>query len=162
MKPSTDRSVCDFLITALPEDVLGGLRILSTLKIPVHDRASLEAALGDSNESAGRKYILQLFTPLDFPITSVQSAFEKYFARLAPLPIPGLRSPFREGDLPDFTYRPSACHLYDREPTFTRAQADCACRTYTDAIRAGNSELQAVVAGHFAGRRAHPVLGCRD
>lgn len=158
MKSNNSKAVCEFLNQNLDRDLVEGLRILSIMKVPIHDKCSFEAELEEqSTDEKNKKQLIQIFTPQDFPILSTQSAFEKYFTKFQPYPLPLL--PLPPIDLPDFTFQPSACDVYHR--TFSRpADADCACRVYGEAIREGFNSLQATIIGHFAGRKAERTDSC--
>jgi hypothetical protein len=155
MKVHNSKAVCEFLIKTLPTDLVEGLNILSTIKVPIHDKLSFESAIEEhSADDKYKKNLIQVFTPEDFPILSIQSAFEKYWAKFPvtlPFPLPPI-------DLPDFTFRPSVCDVYFR--TFIPSAADCACRAFQEAIREGLNSWQATVIGHFAGRRAERTGKC--
>jgi hypothetical protein len=159
MKFPNNKAVCEFLIQNLSRDLVQGLSVLSTMKVPIHDKQSFEAELEEhSADEECKKQLIQMFIPQDFPILSTQNAFEKYFAHFQPLPIPFPSLPLPPIDLPDFTFQPSACDVYFR--TFRRFAADCACRVYGEAIREGFNSLQATIIGHFAGRRAERTGRC--
>ncbi|MCL7942261.1 hypothetical protein M8009_18440 [Halomonas sp. ATCH28] len=159
MKSQNNKAVCEFLTQNLSRDLVEGLSILSTMKVPIHDKNSFEVELKEhSADDKSKKQLIQMFTPQDFPLFSTQSAFEKYFVKFQPFPVPFPSLPLPDIDLPDFTFRPSACDVYAR--TFGRFAADCACRVYAEAIREGFNSLQATLIGHFAGRRAERSGRC--
>ncbi len=158
MAPRDNKLVIDFLARQAGEDLLEALNTLAGLKFPIPDQLSFEAALEpQGTEDQHKKELRHVFGPQDFPILSPQSALEKYYAKLLPIP-PALSLPPR--DLPDFQERPSACEIYD--DTFGRrtAAATCACRTFAEALRQGFTPLQATIIGHFAGRRVQSGRPC--
>jgi len=157
MKLNNCKTVYEFLNQNLDRCLVEGLSILSTMKVPIHDKCSFEVELEEqSADDKLKKQLIQIFTPQDFPILSTQSAFEKYFTKFQQYPLPLL--PLPPIDLPDFTFQPSACDVYNR--TFSSHAADCACRAYGEAIREGFNSLQATIIGHFAGRKAERTGSC--
>ena len=150
MAPRDNKLVVDFLARQAGDDLLEALNTLAGLKFPIPDHLSFEAALEpQTTEDRHKQELRHAFGPQDFPILSPQSALEKYYAKLLPIP-PALSLPPR--DLPDFQERPSACDIYRSMPWPDSAK-DCACRSFIEAIRAGFNPLQATIIGHFAGQR---------
>jgi hypothetical protein len=163
MAPRDNKLVADFLARQAGDDLLEALSTLAGLKFPIPDQLSFEAALEpQAAEDRPKKELRHAFGPQDFPILSPQSALEKYYAKLLPIP-PALSLPPR--DLPDFQERPDVCgDIYDhtfvdehRRPT---PAAGCACRAFRQALREGFTPLQAMVIGHFAGRRMERTGSC--
>jgi hypothetical protein len=134
--------------------------------MPLHDKQALETQLAelageaDAGNKATVERVARMFDGSDFPILSTENAFEKYWSKFdpfpIPIPIPGLLPPVELPAGPQ--ERPSACDVYRQ--TFGRAAADCACRAYVEARREGLSEYQAIIVGHFAGRRAERTGVC--
>lgn len=159
MKPTSHKEVSEFLARNVSREVVEGLNILSGMKFPIHDKRSFEAGLEEgAKENKHKERLMQTFNAQDFPILSTENAFEKYFVKFQfPFPFPPL--PFQPPiDLPDFSFRPSACDVYYR--TFSGPAAECACKAYGEAIREGFNSWQATIIGHFAGRRAERTGRC--
>ena len=164
MAPRDNKLVTDFLARQAGDALLEALNTLAGLKFPIPDQLSFEAALEPQGTAEPHKKALRVaFGPQDFPILSPQSALEKYYEKLLPIP-PALSLPPR---LPDFQERPGACEIYvetfrdprDPIPRPTPA-SDCACRAFGQALREGFTPLQATIIGHFAGRRVQRGGSC--
>lgn len=166
MKSHNNKAVCEFLIRNLSKDLVEGLNVLTTMKIPIHDKRSFEGGLEEhSADDKYKKQLKKMFIPQDFPILSTENVFEKYFAKFQPSPIPFPSLLLPPTDFPDFRFPPSACDVYyDRmfSGPFARLAADCACRVYGEAIREGFNSLQATIIGHFAGRKAERTGRCEN
>lgn len=150
--------VADFIARRTPKDIVLGLRVLAKLRMPLHDKRAFETQLAEmrtSADDATKAAIERMGQSLegsDFPILSTENALEKYWSRLDLFPIRA-PSPLLPAEVPiGQQQRPSACDVYAR--TFGLTAADCACRAYIEARREGMNEYQAVIVGHFAGRRA--------
>jgi hypothetical protein len=132
--------------------------------MPLHDRRALEAQLADiaakadDGTKATAERIGHMMDVSDFPILSIESAFEKYWSKFDPFQfrIPGPVPPIGLPVGPQ--QRPGACEVYRQ--TFRADAADCACRAFIEALREGLNEYQAVIVGHFAGRRAERTGVC--
>ena len=164
MQSHNNKAVAEFLIRNQSRDLVEGLNVLSTMKMPIHDKHSFEAGLEEhSADDKCKKQLIQMFIPQDFPILSTGNAFEKYFAKFQPFPIPFPPIPLPELDLPDFPSRPSACEVY-HDGTFSGPHAiiaaDCACRVYAQARRRGENLFRATIDGHFAGMLAQSTGRC--
>lgn len=166
MKSEAGTEVADFLLRAAPKELVGGLRVLAKLKMPLHDERALRDQLeemesnADDDTKAVVRRVVELFGGRDFPILSTENAFEKFASKFDPIPFPfpGLTAPVEVPVAPQ--ERPSACEVYER--TFGRgsAAASCACRAYAEALREGMTDLQATVVGHFSGRRSQRTGIC--
>lgn len=159
MQSHNNKAVAEFLVRNQSRDLVEGLNVLSTMKMPIHDKHSFEAGLEEhSADDKCKKQLIQMFIPQDFPILSTGNAFEKYFAKFQPFPIPFPPIPLPELDLPDFRSRPSACEVY--QSYLSAMAADCACKVYADSIRQGRTKWQATRDGHDAGIRAQTTGEC--
>jgi hypothetical protein len=164
MKTDAADTVSNFIARKAPKDVVSGLEVLAKLRMPVHDKRAFDAQLADMTAKADddTKMTLeragQSFVASDFPILSTENVLEKYWDKFDPFPIPlpGLIPPVELPAGPQ--QRPSPCDVYAR--TFGAAAADCACRAYIEARREGLNEYQAIIVGHFAGRRAQRTGLC--
>lgn len=149
--------IADFVLRQTPKEIAPGLQVLAKLRMPLHDRRALETQLAemtakaDDATKAAAERIGHTMDVSDFPILSIENAFEKYWSKLDPFQfrIPGPVPPI---DLPvGPQQRPSACDAYRQ--SFRPDVADCACRAFLEALREGMNEYQAIIVGHFAGRR---------
>ncbi len=141
-----------FLLSMVPPRLMCAYRTLTQLEYPMSDKRSLalmldELKAGKGTEGCELTAIDLIHTSLeavDFPIENPQSALEKFHHRLARQH--GLWEP---SDPRDFVASPSIRDIYER--TFGRICADEAIAAYEEALLGGRSELQAVLAGHWAG-----------
>jgi hypothetical protein len=161
--PDPRDPIADFVMRQAPKEVAAGLQLLAKLRMPLHDKRTFEAQLAemvakaDDATKATAELVGATLDASDFPILSTESAFEKYWGKFEPFP-------FRVPLLPPIdlpvgpVQRPGACEVYRK--TFGPAAGDCACRAYIEALRQGMNEYQAVIVGHFAGRRAQQTGEC--
>jgi hypothetical protein len=157
--------IADFIQRQAPKEIVSGLQVLAKLRMPLHDKRALDAQLADMTVKADdatkatAERVGHAMDVSDFPILSIENALEKYWSKLDPfqLRIPGPVPP-PIGIPVGPQQRPSVCEVYYQ--TFRHDAADCACRAYLEALREGLSEYQAIIVGHFAGRRAARGLGC--
>ncbi len=166
MKKTDQNRIADFLVRNAPMELVEGLTVLEKLKLPIHDKYSFQQQLAEMAEQADDKSkpiietMIGQFRAQDFPILSVENAFEKYWNKFQPFPFPFPRlvPPFELPEEP--RYEPPICDVYDQ--TFGRGTlaANCACQAYAEAHRGGFNHLQAVVIGHFAGQRARRTGRC--
>lgn len=161
----TKNNIHSIFFKCLPKQLQNHLQILDNLDLPVHDKCSfseqLDALKGQADTSLTQAITLidRRFTARDFPILSLENAVEKYRELFRPIPIP------RPGFDYDFTLpedireRPSVCSTY--EDTFDDpAAAACACRSFSEAIRQGFTEFQAIIIGMQAGNRFRDTGEC--
>lgn len=163
----TSKNITDFLIRNTPEEVIGGLTVLEKLKLPLHDKKEFQEQLNNISEQGDevsgpviRRMRVQ-FGAGDFPILSLENAFEKFWDKFQPFPFPvGGFGPVFEIPPGDFRQQPSVCEVYDE--TFGRGTlaANCACRSYAEARRGGLNHYQAVIFGHRSGEKAARTGEC--
>ncbi len=141
-----------FLVSLLPARLLSAYRTVAKLQYPISDKHSLTRQLdelrnGDKGTDKPDKPSVDLIRrslqPVDFPIETPRSGLEKFHARLSVQP-GSVETPDR-----DFVDRPAIADIYER--TFGSTCAAEAIEAYTEILRSGRSEAQAIVAGHLAG-----------
>ena len=94
MKQKDQGHVADFVMSNMPKSLVKGLGVLENLKFPIHDKYSFECQIKDIFPKAddGIKPIIDTITRhfgvRDFPILSIENAFEKYWDKFQPLPYP--------------------------------------------------------------------------
>ena len=154
MKKQNTSALSEFILRNISKNLVDGLTVLSSLKYPIHDKYSFECTLQEiSDDKAIATILSQSFGPKDFPIFSTENSFEKYYDKFQPFPLPLPLIPLPPIELPDFPETPSACSVYRDTFRENANAANCACQTYTEALREGFTHLQATIIGHFAGRK---------
>lgn len=158
----TESEVAEFLERNAPRDLVEGLEILEELDLPVHDRHSFQqqldefAAQNEEDTPPAVETLAERFDAGDFPILSMQNAFEKYWDAYQP-------GPFLDDTIlvepPDPPGRP-ICEIYDEAFRRTPGAAECACRAYAEARRAGHSDVEAKVMGYGAGKTVRETGEC--
>lgn len=163
----TSKNIADFLIRNTPEEVIDGLTVLEKLKLPLHDQQEFQEQMDNISEQgaeAAGPVITRMrarFEAADFPILSLENAFEKFWDKFQPFPFPvGGFGPVFELPPGDFRQQPGICEVYGE--TFGRGTlaANCACRSYSEARKEGLNHYQAVIFGHYAGMRAWRTGEC--
>ena len=163
MAKESKSAVADFLLRNVSDELVDGLSELEKLKPPIHDKHTFQQQLEEIAKKGGEGSrariagIVDRFDGEDFPILSVENAFEKYWGKFQPAPRvpPDLTVP----DFPDEPGRP-ICEVYDDNFGRGTLEAVCACRAYAEARRQGLGHYQAVVYGHGAGDRARRTGTC--
>jgi hypothetical protein len=160
MKTKPNSVVQEFLWRNSPKYATKSMETLARMKFPINDRYSFECILDSFKDEEIKMLLITSFSADDFPILSVESSLEKFFDKFQPFPIPFPLVPLPPIELPDFRETPSACEVYSRD--FPAAAANCACRTYVDALRDGFNHLQATLIGLGAARRYARTGGCES
>jgi len=175
MKKVNQNTIADFLLRNVPTELVEGLMVLQKMELPIHDRYSFKCQLDKITEQADDKSksiineIVNQFAVQDFPILSLENAFEKFWDKFQPFPFPFPfpRPPFpfpRPNFPPELPEEPGdeppICDVYDRTFGSGTLAANCACRAYAEARRVGHNHLQAVLIGHFSGQRAARTGRC--
>lgn len=175
MKKEDQDTVADFLVRKAPTDLVEGLNVLQKLELPIHDKYSFECQLEKISEQSDDKSrlvvetIIGHFGSQDFPILSLENAFDKFWDKFRPLPLPipfprpifPFPGPTLPPELPDRGGdEPQICEVYDEAFGSGTLASSCACRSYAEARRAGYNHLQAVLIGHSSGQRARATGRC--
>lgn len=161
MQERDQSTAAEFLVRNAPEEFVEGLNVLEKLNMPIHDKHSFQRQLNEIAEKAEDeskpvvRRIIEQFEAQDFPILSRENAFEKYWDRF-PVGFPELDLPIDPRDEPD---RP-ICEVFDQNFGEGTVAANCACRAYAEARRAGHRHFPAVLIGHSAGQRAESTGRC--
>ena len=158
MKTEPKTVAQEFLWRNSPKHATNSMEILSGLKFPINDKYSFECALDSCKDEESKMLLNTSFSVNDFPILSIEGGLEKFFNKFQPFPFPFPLVPLPPIELPDFRETPSACAVYRRD--FPAEAADCACRTYSDALRDGFNHLQATLIGLGAARRYMRIGSC--
>jgi len=135
--------VADFVMRNTPKSVIKGLGVLENLQFPIHDKYSFECQIKDISTKADKddkpiiEKIMGQFRVQDFPILSIENAFEKYWDICPPLPFPFPIPRFDIDISGDFREIPKVDACEDYQFIFVRRYhnseaAFCACRTYLD------------------------------
>ncbi len=156
-------AVADFLVRKASPELVEGLTVLAGLDLPIHDERSFRDRLdevanqADESSESGVEALRGRFEARDFPILSVESAFEKYWGELHPagFQLPELELP---EEPPDPT-GPPMCEMYER--AFVTRAAECACRAYVHARSLGYNSHRAAIMGYSAGKHAEETGRCR-
>lgn len=91
-KGNVNDKVAKFLASTLPEETANAYRIIANVQYPVDDMQSLVRQLQNlakkeqnysGHEESALLLIRNTLTPLDFPITSIDSGLEKFHARIS-------------------------------------------------------------------------------
>lgn len=156
----TSKNIADFLIRNTPKEVIDGLTVLEKLKLPLHDQQEFQEQMDNISEQgaeAAGPVITRMrdrFEAGDFPILSLENAFEKFWDKFQPFPFPidrfGPELTLPPGNFPE---RPSVCEAYDDIFGWRTPAAICACRSYAEALRAGHTLYQAIIFGYRAGEK---------
>lgn len=159
----------EIIFNCLPEPTRLHLELLEKIVFPLHDKCSFTDQLKemkDQTDTPLKHLVSQMdnrFSARYFPILTLENAVEKYWELFRPSPFPR-PIPRPEFDF-DFTLpedireRPSVCSTY-RDTFDDAAAAACACRRYSEAIRQGLTEYQAVIIGIQAGNRFRDTGRC--
>lgn len=161
-----NQSIGDAVLCSLPQQTKTALSVLSQLNLPLHDKCGFDEQLSQISQKAEepvRRVISNLqnrFTANSFPIMSLNNAVEKYWILFGPIPFPRPRPIWPEFDFSgDFRERPSVISIFQN--TFDDpAAAACAIQAYSDAIRQGLNEYQAIIIGMQAGIRYRVTGSC--
>lgn len=154
-------AVADFLVHKASPELVEGLTVLADLDLPIHDERSFRDRLdevvnqGDDTHESGVEALRGRFGARDFPILSVESAFEKYWDELHP-------AEFQRPELPEEPPDPTGppmCEMYER--AFVTRAAECACRAYVHARSLGYNSHRAAMMGYSAGKHAEETGRCR-